>query len=170
MNVLDEISPELPRLADSRKAIKLRESENAKRKKTSSVLTVYEPVQRIDASKEAATTPITKTMTTFKDLSYSTLSYVYVKENAENDRVIQKVIQLVQNRNNAVIDRLPPPWRKRLNSFALDSYGLLYMDHRLFIPTDMRENVLGSFRSRGERLYATRRYRNLVAPHSLGNC
>ena len=56
--------------------------------------------------------------------------------------VIQKVINLVQNKNSAVIARLPPPWREKFNSFSVDSNGLLYMDHRLVIPKDMRENML----------------------------
>ena len=45
-----------------------------------------------------------------KDLPNSKISSVFVKANAENDRVIQKIIYLVQNKNSAVIARLPPPW------------------------------------------------------------
>ena len=58
------------------------------------------------------------------------------------DRLIQKVISLVRSRNKPVIARLPPPWREKFNSFSVSENGLLYMDNRLVIPKDMRENVL----------------------------
>ena len=77
-----------------------------------------------------------------KDFTKSKISSVYVKAIAENDRTIQKVINLVLNKNTAVIARLPPPWREKFNSFSVDSNGLLYMDHRFVIPKDMRENML----------------------------
>ena len=78
-----------------------------------------------------------------KDLPNSKINSVYVKANAENDRVIQKVIYLVKNKSSAVIARLPhPPWREKFNSFSVDSNGLLYMHHRLVILKDMRENML----------------------------
>ena len=139
---MDELSPKLPRLADQRKPIKMRESVKVKRTNASGVLTVHEPVQTINLRREVAKTPISETMAEFKDLSNSKISNDYVKANAENDRTIQKVIQLVRNRNNAVIARLPPPWRERFNSFAVDANGLLYMDNCLVIPKDMRENIL----------------------------
>ena len=60
-----------------------------------------------------------------KDLTKSKISSVYVKAIAENDRTIQKVINLVLNKNTAVIARLPPPWREKFNSFSVDSNGLL---------------------------------------------
>ena len=44
-----------------------------------------------------------------KDLPNSKISFVYVKANAENDGVIQKVINLVYNKNSAVVARLTPP-------------------------------------------------------------
>ena len=47
IKVLDKISPKIPRLADQRKPIKFRKSEKVKRKNTSGVLTVHEPVQTI---------------------------------------------------------------------------------------------------------------------------
>ena len=77
-----------------------------------------------------------------KGLSKSKIRSVYGKANAENDRTIQKVIILVLNKNTAVIARLPPPWREKFNSFSVASNGLLYMDHRLVISKDMRENIL----------------------------
>ena len=76
------------------------------------------------------------------ELASSKISNVYIQANAENDRLIQKVIGLVRSRNNAVIARLPPPWREKINSFSVSENGLLYMDNRLVIPKDMRENVL----------------------------
>ena len=105
---------------------------------TSGVLTVHEPVQTIKAISEVAETPINAKMAEAKDLSNSKISNVYVKANAENDRLNQKVIHLVKNRNNAIIARLPSPWRERFNSFAVDSNDLLYMDNRLVIAEDMR--------------------------------
>ena len=99
-------------------------------------MTIHETVQTIDSLKEVAKTPIKETMTEFKDLSKSKISNNYVKANAENDRLIQKIIQLVKNRNNAVIAHLPSPWRERFNSFAVDSNDLLYMDNRLVIPKE----------------------------------
>ena len=78
-----------------------------------------------------------------KDVTKSKISSVYVvNANAENDRTTWKVINLVLNKNTAVIARLPPPWREKFNSFSVASNGLLYMDHRLVITKDMRENML----------------------------
>ena len=144
IKVVDEISPGLPQLADQCKPIRSRGSEKMKRKNASDVLTVHEPVQTIKASKEVAKAPITATMAEFKDLSDSKIINVYVKADAQNHRTIQnsKNIQVFQNRNNPVIACLPPSWGERFNSFAVDSNGLLYMDNRLVIPKDMRENVL----------------------------
>ena len=139
INVLDEISPKQARLAYQRKPNKLRESEKTKRKNTSGVLTVHEPVQTINASEEVAKTPITTTIADFKDLSNSQISNVYVKANAGSDRTIQKVLHFIQNWNNAVIARLPPPWREKFNSFAVDYNGFLSMDNRLVIRNGMRE-------------------------------
>ena len=139
---MDEILPKLPRLADQRKPIKMRESEKVKQTNASSVLTVHEPTQTIKVRKEVAKTPISETMAKFKDLSNSKISHDYIKANAEYDRTIQNVIQLVQNRNNAVTARLPPPWSERFNSFAVDPNGLLSMDNRLVIPKDLSENIL----------------------------
>ena len=80
-----------------------------------------------------------------KNLAISKISQVYVRANVENDRLIQNLISPVQNRNAAVIARLPPPWREKFNSFLVDTNGLLYMDNRLVIPRDMRENILRAF-------------------------
>ena len=75
------------------------------------------------------------------ELSSSKISKVYILANAENDHVIQKVISLVQNRNYAIFARFPPPWREKFISFSDSDIGLFYMDKRLVIPKDMRENV-----------------------------
>ena len=88
INVVDEVSPKLPRLADQRKPIKMRESEKVKRTNASGVLTVHEPVQTIKLRREVAKTPISETMAEFKGLSNSKISNDYVKTNAENDRTI----------------------------------------------------------------------------------
>ena len=72
----------------------------------------------------------------------SRISDFYIQANAEDDRIIQKGKNLVQNKNNAIIGRLPPPWRKKFNSFSVSDSGLLYMDNRLVIPKNMRENLL----------------------------
>ena len=72
----------------------------------------------------------------------SKISDVYIQANAEVDRFIQKVKNLVQNKNNAVIARLPPPWGEKFNSLSVSDCGLLYMDNCLVIPKNMRENVL----------------------------
>ena len=55
----------------------------------SGVLTIYQPVQTIDACKEAAKTPISKTMTDYRELSKSKISNDYVKANAENERKLE---------------------------------------------------------------------------------
>ena len=46
------------------------------------------------------------------------------------------------DKNSSVIPRLPRPWREKFGAVSLDSQSLLYMDQRLVIPNDMRENVL----------------------------
>ena len=54
----------------------------------------------------------------------------------------KKSIRLVEDKNPAVLFRFPPPWREKVSSFSLESQDLIYMDQRLVIPKDMRENVL----------------------------
>ena len=82
INVVDKISPNLPRLANPREHINLRESEKAKRKNTSDALTAYKPLQTINESEEVAKLSITASMADFKDLSTSKISNIHVKENA----------------------------------------------------------------------------------------
>ena len=80
-------------------------------------------------------------MTESKDVSESRVSSVYVQANAENDRVIQKVISLfIKSYGN--YRPSSSPWSENFNSVSVDFNGLLYMDHRLVIPKDMTENML----------------------------
>ena len=130
-------------MADWRKPIKSQESKKVQHTQANKVLSIQAPMQ-LDSKieKEKAVDKQLIEMAEAKDLTKSKISSVYVKAIAENDRTIQKVINLVLNKNTAVIARLPPPWREKFNSFSVDSNGLLYMDHRLIIPKDMRENML----------------------------
>ena len=99
-------------------------------------------MQSKSISKQNVKVPTSDKMAEAKDLSKSKISQNYVQANYENDRNIQNIIRLIKDKNPAVISRLPPPWREKFNSFSLDSKNLLYMDQRLVIPKDMRENVL----------------------------
>ena len=72
----------------------------------------------------------------------SRISQVYVQANYEKDKRLQKIIRLIRNRDSSQIARLPSPWRGKFNSLCLDSNNLLYLDERLVIPEDMRENML----------------------------
>ena len=72
----------------------------------------------------------------------SRISQVYVQANYEKDKQLQKLIKLIQNRDSSQIARFPSPWREKFNSLSLDSNNLLYLDERLVIPKDMRENML----------------------------
>ena len=83
-----------------------------------------------------------ETMVDQRDLANSKISNVYVQANYQSDKTIQKIIRLVKDRNVAVISRLPPPWSEKLNSFSVNEKGLSFMDQRLVIPKDMRENLL----------------------------
>ena len=81
---------------------------------------------------------------TDQELSSSRISKVYVRANYDKDRTLQKIIGLLKERNATQISRLPPPWREKLNSLSLDNNGLLYMEDRLVIPKDMRDNMLSA--------------------------
>ena len=75
-------------------------------------------------------------------LANSKISKVYIQANYENDKIVQKVIRLVKNKNTAIVSRLPPPWREKFPSFSENEQGLLFMDNRLIIPKDMRDNIM----------------------------
>ena len=81
---------------------------------------------------------------TDQELSSSRISKVYVRANYDKDRTLQKIIGLLKERNATQISRLPPPWREKFNSLSLDNNGLLYMEERLVIPKDMRDNMLSA--------------------------
>ena len=102
----------------------------------------YTPTQSNAISKQNVKVPTNDKMAETKDLSISKISQNYVQANYENNRNIQKINRVTKDKNPAVISRLPPPWREKFSSFSLDSKNLLYMDQRLVIPKDMRENVL----------------------------
>ena len=107
VNVVKEITPELKQLADQRELIRAQERLKAKQRQNSRVLSVHAPMQTNSALESLKGDKQLPTMAEAKDLPNSKISSVYVKANAENDRVVQKVINLVQNRNSAVIARLP---------------------------------------------------------------
>ena len=138
INVIDGITPTLNKAmrAESAKPIK---SQNRNKESNTQVLTVHASVHTLTQSKQVDQLKDTEKMA---DLANSKISKVYVQANYESDKTIQKVIRLVKDRNVAVISRLPPPWREKFNSFSVDEKGLLFMDQRLVIPKDMRENLL----------------------------
>ena len=131
------------------------------------MLTVHEPVQTIKARQEVAKKPITETMAEFKDLSNSKISNVYVKANAENDRTIQKVIQLVRRRNNAVIARLLSPWKKIQFLCGRFKRPPLHGQPSRHTKRYERKYLTGdTLRPCGRRFHVKRSGRYLVAPHS----
>ena len=143
MNVVDEIVPPLNRkLANKNEPIRIKIESKRNASVNDSVLTVHTPTQSNTISKQNVKVPTSDKMAEAKALSKSKISQNYVQANYENNRNIQKIIRLIKDKNLAVISRLPPPWRKKFNSFSLDSKNLLYMDQLLVIPKDMRENVL----------------------------
>ena len=138
LNVIDGITPALNKAkrAESAKPIK---SQNRNKESNTQVLTVHASVHTLTQSKQVDQLQNIEKMA---DLANSKISKVYVQAKYESDKTIQKVIRLVKDRNVAVISRLPPPWRKKFNSFSVDEKSLLFMDQRLVIPKDMRENLL----------------------------
>ena len=142
VNLVDDITPKLTGLANSREPIRSRENAKLEQANVNRKLTVLDKTQTNKVSEIIAKPPENELMAFNNELASSKTSNVYIQANAENDRLIQKVISLVRSRNNAVIARLPPPWREKCNSFSVSENGLLYMDNRLVIPKDMRENVL----------------------------
>ena len=144
-NVVDEIVPPLNRkLANKNEPITIKIESKRNLSVNDSVLTVHTPTQSNTISKQNVKVPTSDKMAEAKELSKSKNSQTYVQANYENDRNIQKIIRIIKDKNPAVTSRLPPPWREKFNSFSLDSKNLLYMDQRLVIPKDMRENVLRS--------------------------
>ena len=141
VSVVDYITPNFTGLANSREPIRSRESVNLEKANVNRILTVLDKTQTNKVSEIIAKPPENELKAFNNELASSKI-IKNIQANAENDRLIQKVIGLVRSRNNAVIARLPPPWRKKFNSFSVSENGLLYMDNRLVNPKDMRENVL----------------------------
>ena len=142
VSVVDDITPNFTGLANSREPIRSRKSVNLEKANVNRILTVLDKTQTNKVSEIIAKPPENELMAFNNELASSKISNVYIQANAENDRLIQKVIGVVRSRNSAVIARLPPPWREKFNSFSVSENGLLYMDNRLVIPKDMRENIL----------------------------
>ena len=142
VSVVDDITPNFRGLANSREPIKSRESVKLEKANVNRILTVLDKTHTNKVSEIIAKPPENELMAFNNELASSKISNVYIQVNAENDILIQKVIGLVRSRNNAVIARLPPTWREKFNSFSVSENGLLYMDNRLVVPKDMRENVL----------------------------
>ena len=84
---------------------------------------------------------IAKTMQNFSE---SKISKNYIPANYVEDRQLQKMIKLVESKDAAQIARLPVPWREKFTAFNLDSNNLLYMNERLVIPKNMRENMMNA--------------------------
>ena len=114
INVIDGITPTLNKAkrAESAKPIK---SQKRNKESNTQVLTVHASVHTFTRSKQVNQLQDTEKMA---DLANSKISKVYVQANYESDKTIQKVIRLVNDRNVAVISRLPPPWRESLTRLA----------------------------------------------------
>ena len=117
VNVVKEISPKFKRLADTREPIRTREITKVEQKLKSEVLTVHKRMQTITASRQSANSSENAQMPEQKKLANSKISQVHVRATVENDRLIQKVTSLGQNRNSAVIVHLPPHGGKSLIPF-----------------------------------------------------
>ena len=140
VNVVGDITPKFKGLASSRGPIKLRESYISERKNVNRVLTVHAPTQANKDSELVVKSTERKTMASNNELSTSKICHIYIHTNAEKIWTIQNIINLVRNRNTAIIAR-PPSWREKFNSLSIGEIGEHYMDNRLVIPKDMRENV-----------------------------
>ena len=81
---------------------------------------------------------------TMQNASESKISKNYIRANFEEDRHLQKMIKLVKSKDAAQIARLPVPWREKFTAFNLNSNNLLYMNERLVIPKNMRENMMNA--------------------------
>ena len=81
-------------------------------------------------------------MTSESDLADSRISKVYIQANYENDKIIRKIVRLVKKKNTTIVSRLPPPWREKFPSFSVNEQGLLFMDNRVVISKDMRDNMM----------------------------
>ena len=139
--VFDGITPTLNKAKRTNVAQPIR-SQNGEKKLNTQVLTVDASVHKSNQSEQAAKIQEGKTMAEQRNLANSKISKVYVQANYESDKTIQKGIRLGEDRNASVISRLPSPWSEKFTSFTVDEKGLLFMNQRLVIPKDMRENLL----------------------------
>ena len=64
--------------------------------------------------------------------------------NYEADKQLQKIIPLVKTREGGKISRLPSPWREKFNSLSVNEKNILYMDHRLVIPQNLRASIMSA--------------------------
>ena len=119
VNVVGDITPKVKESASSRGPIESRKIENSERKNVNRILTVRAPTQAKEISELVVKSTERETMESNNELSTSNISNVFIQANAENDPTIQKVINLVRNRNNAIIACLPPLGGKSLIPFQL---------------------------------------------------
>ena len=141
INVIDGITPTLNKAKRTNVAKRIR-SQIGEKELNTQVLTAHAPVHKLNQSKQVEKLQKSETMAEQLDSANSKISNVYVQANYESDKTIQNIIRLVKDRNVAVISRLPPPWREKFNSFSVNKKGLLFMDQRLVLPENMRENSL----------------------------
>ena len=109
VNVVKDVTPKVKGLENWRQPIRSRECENSERKDVNRVLTVHAPMHTSKESEEIVNPQNSDEMAFNSEKPVSKLSDVYIQANAEDDRIIKKVKGLVQNKNNAIIARLPPP-------------------------------------------------------------
>ena len=141
VNVVGDITPKIKRLASSWGPIKSRASYISERENVNRVLTVHAPTQANKDNELVVKSTKRETMPSNNELSTSKICHVYIQTNAEKIWTIQNFINLVRNRNTDIIAP-PPSWREKFNSFSIGEIEKHYMDNRLVIPKDMRENVL----------------------------
>ena len=123
VNVVKDVTPKVKGLENWRQPIRSRECENSERKDVNRVLTVHAPMQTSNESKEIVNPQNSDVMAFNSEKPVSKISDVYIQANAEDDRIIQKVKSLVQNKNNAIIARLPLLGGKSLIHFPLVTMG-----------------------------------------------
>ena len=76
--------------------------------------------------------------------SINFINQSFLPANYEADKLLQKVIVLVKNREGAKISRLPNPWRERFTAFSVDERNFLYHDERLVIPQNLKKSILNA--------------------------
>ena len=102
VSVVDDITPNFTGLANSREPIRSRESVKLEKASVNRIPTVLDKTQTNKVNEIIAKPPENELMAFNNELASSKISNVYRQANAENDRLIQKVIGLVRSRNNAL--------------------------------------------------------------------